>query len=240
MGVDLAEDQSRYEDLPQLWQATSAFINYKSEALNPNASKISETAKGTRFAMFVMALNITDEILLSLAGTGDKVGIDVPFGWPETFLRAVSAHHLQQEWPQAQSRDLRLRQTDVFVWKAIGKQPLSVSTDKIGIPALRMASLMVRLAREGTPIDRTGGGRFVEVYPAAALRRWGIADAKKETPLLLPALLARAPWLKMTENFFLAVCTVSRDACDAFEWLLSRHGQRQLVFVSRSPRSTDA
>jgi hypothetical protein len=95
--------------------------------------------------MFVMALNITDEILLSLAGTGDKVGIDVPFGWPETFLRAVSAHHLQQEWPQAQSRDLRLRQTDVFVWKAIGKQPLSVSTDKIGIPALRMASLMVRL-----------------------------------------------------------------------------------------------
>lgn len=46
MGVDLAEDQSKYEDLPQLWQATSAFINYKSEALNPNSSKISETAKG--------------------------------------------------------------------------------------------------------------------------------------------------------------------------------------------------
>lgn len=162
----------------------------------------------------VMALNITDEILLALASTGDKVGVDVPFGWPEAFVAAVSAHHVQREWPQTQSCDLRLRRTDVFVWKAIGKQPLSVSTDKIGIPALRMASLMVKLAQAGTPIDRTGAGRFVEVYPAAALRRWGIADAKKETPLLLPALLARAPWLKMTQPS-LALCASSRDACDA-------------------------
>jgi hypothetical protein len=161
-----------------------------------------------------IALDITDEILLAIASTGDKVGIDVPFGWPDTFVRAVSAHHMQQEYPDAQSHDLRLRRTDIFVWKAIGKQPLSVSTDKIGIPALRMASLMVKLASAGIPIDRTGGGRFVEVYPAAALRRWGIADAKKETPLLLPALLALAPWLKMTETS-LALCRANRDACDA-------------------------
>jgi len=159
-------------------------------------------------------LNITDEKLLALASTGDKVGIDVPFGWPEEFVNAVSAHQGQREWPQAQSCNLRLRQTDAFVWKAIGKQPLSVSTDKISIPALRMAALMVRLARSGTPIDRTGAGRFVEVYPAAALRRWGIANAKKDSPALLPAIMARAPWLRMTEKSR-ALCAVSRDACDA-------------------------
>ncbi len=100
------------------------------------------------------------------------------------------------------------------MWAAIGKQPLRVSTDKIGIPALRMAALMVRLAEMGTPVDRTGAGRFVEVYPAAALRRWGIADSKKDTPELLPALLAQAPWLKMTDAS-LALCDTSRDACDA-------------------------
>jgi hypothetical protein len=102
----------------------------------------------------------------------------------------------------------------MFVWKATGKQPLSVSTDNIGIPALRMAGLMVRLAQAGTTIDGTGLGRFVEVYPAAALRRWGIADAKRETPQLLPSLLAKAPWLKMTDAS-LALCAARRDACDA-------------------------
>ena len=189
IGVDLASQPGKTAACSLAWRANEATVE-------------------------VMALNITDEILLALASTGDKVGVDVPFGWPAAFVRAVSAHHVQREWPQAQNCDLRLRRTDVFVWKAIGKQPLSVSTDKIGMPALRMASLMVRLAQAGTPIDRTGAGRFVEVYPAAALRRWGIADAKKETPLLLPALLAQAPWLKMTETS-LALCAASRDACDA-------------------------
>jgi predicted nuclease with RNAse H fold len=77
-----------------------------------------------------------------------------------------------------------------------------------------MAGLMVRLAQAGTSIDRTGAGRFVEVYPAAALRRWGIANAKKDTPELMPALLAQAPWLKMTDAS-LALCGASRDASDA-------------------------
>jgi hypothetical protein len=152
--------------------------------------------------------------LLDLASTADKVAIDVPFGWPAAFVLAVSAHHAQQAWPQAQSADLRLRQTDLVVWKAIGKQPLSVSTDKIGIPALRMAALMVRLAQAGGPIDRTGAGRFVEVYPAATLRRWGIADTKKDTAELLQTLLAHAPWLKMTESSR-ELCAANRDACDA-------------------------
>ncbi len=50
-----------------------------------------------------LALDINDETLLELADMGDKVGIDVPFGWPETFVRAVSAHHSLQPWPFAES-----------------------------------------------------------------------------------------------------------------------------------------
>ena len=46
LGVKLADDQNKYRELPQLWQATSAFINYKSAALNPNSSKIAGIAKG--------------------------------------------------------------------------------------------------------------------------------------------------------------------------------------------------
>jgi hypothetical protein len=94
-----------------------------------------------------------------------------------------------------------------------------------------MAALMVRLAEDGNPINRTGAGRFVEVYPAAALRGWAIADAKKDTPELLPALLACAPWLKVTENS-LALCAASRDACDAVAALTARAavvGARELL-----------
>jgi predicted nuclease with RNAse H fold len=189
VGIDLASQPGNTAACSLSWQAQEATVK-------------------------TITLNVTDDVLLELANTGDKVGIDVPFGWPDAFIHAVTAHHSQQAWPQSQSRNLRLRQTDLFVWNAIGKQPLSVSTDKIGIPALRMASLMVRLAQTGILIDRTGEGRFVEVYPAAALRRWGIADAKKETAALLPALIARAPWLRMTESHR-ALCADSRDACDA-------------------------
>ena len=131
----------------------------------------------------LLDLDITDEILLKLARTvrkaGGKVGIDAPFGWPEAFVRAVTAHHSQQAWSpalwnDALREDLRLRKTDVLVWPMIRKQPQSVSTSWIGVPALRMATLMVKLSEEGYQVDRTGAGVFVEVYPAAALRRWGI------------------------------------------------------------------
>jgi hypothetical protein len=184
------------------------------------ASKPKNTAacrlnwQGNEASDVSLGLNITDEILLELASTAEKVGIDVPFGWPDPFVRAVTAHHLQQQWPPTLSNDLRLRRTDVLVWRAIRKQPLSVSTDKIAIPALRMAALMVKLAEAGRPVDRTGEGLFVEVYPAAALRRWGIANAKKDTPQLLPTLLSRAPWLKLSDEA-MALCSRSRDAIDS-------------------------
>jgi hypothetical protein len=39
---------------------------------------------------------------------------------------------------------------------------------------MRCAHLLHRWSSMGEPADRTGGGRFVEVYPAGALVRWGL------------------------------------------------------------------
>src|SRR5712692_3616089 len=49
-------------------------------------------------------------------------------------------------------------------------RPLSVSSDKIAITAMRAAHLFSAIDPK---MDRSGQGRLVEVYPAAALRSWG-------------------------------------------------------------------
>lgn len=95
-----------------------------------------------------------------------KVGVDVPLGWPTAFVQALTAHHAGAHWPPASIRKLVRRVTDWHVHESVGQLPLSVSTDRIAYAALRVAALL-----PGT-IDRRGDQRVVEVYPAAALRRW--------------------------------------------------------------------
>jgi hypothetical protein len=41
---------------------------------------------------------------------------------------------------------------------------------------MRAAGLLAALDDAGQPVDRSGGGLLVEVYPAAALRVWGLAS----------------------------------------------------------------
>jgi hypothetical protein len=55
-----------------------------------------------------------------------------------------------------------------------GLVPLSVSADRIAHVALRCAVLLAELDASGRPVDRSGSGHVVEVYPAASLRRWGL------------------------------------------------------------------
>jgi Protein of unknown function (DUF429) len=105
----------------------------------------------------------------------DRVGVDVPFGWPEAFVHAILSHHSGRSWPAVPLTALRFRETDRFVRDQVGQWPLSVSSEKIGVTAMRAAGLLSRLAARGEPVDRIGRGRWVEVYPAAALRRWGLS-----------------------------------------------------------------
>ena len=97
----------------------------------------------------------------------DVVGLDVPLGWPRQFVELVHRHSEMKSVAGGEMKRLSHRATDRWVHCKFGRLPLSVSTDRIAYPALRAAPLL-----EGMPRDGSGG--VVEVYPALALRRWGL------------------------------------------------------------------
>lgn len=113
---------------------------------------------------------LDDERLIELANGADIVAIDSPLGWPDAFVAAVSAYHRGGDWPDSEQRQLRYRVTDLHLMATTGARPLSVSSDLIAACAFRAA----RLERALGPGSRAGDGRLAEVYPAGALRRWGM------------------------------------------------------------------
>jgi len=126
---------------------------------------------------------LSDAALVELILSSDRVGIDAPLGWPDAFIDALDAHQpAGGVWPGRDlepveyRRVLRFRLTDAMVTRA-GSKPLSVSSDRIGVTAMRCARLQALLA-VGEPVDRSGTtGRLAEVYPAAALRAWDLPSA---------------------------------------------------------------
>jgi len=166
-------------------------------------------------------LGCTDDDLREMIAQADVVGIDAPFGWPADFVAAV------KEWPHdtwsVEGRDrLRFRETDRFVRETQKVWPLSVSTDTISLPAMRAMSL---LRRHGVT-DRSGDGKFFEVYPAASLRAWGMTGrGYKETndagcaalrQRMLTDLRQALPALKIPDAYAL-----NPDALDALVASLS-------------------
>lgn len=124
-----------------------------------------------------------DEVLVELVGATTFVGLDAPLGWPDDFIDAFIAHRVFTTWPSHKEEvgikgreRYRLRATDRFVRELdLGVTPLSVSSDLIGVVAMRAAVLQGAWAsRWGAYQSRDGSGRLVEAYPAAALRRWGL------------------------------------------------------------------
>lgn len=108
-----------------------------------------------------------------------RTGIDVPLGWPQRFVEFVSDHasgHLpapvttDREW----RRGLALRETDRSVQRCAGVWPLSVATERIAYAAMRWAGIEAHLRAEGVSVARDGSGVVYEVYPAAALKVWGL------------------------------------------------------------------
>ncbi|MBV8527424.1 MAG: DUF429 domain-containing protein [Candidatus Dormibacteraeota bacterium] len=163
--------------------------------------------------------DVDDVQILTLVDAADRTGIDVPFGWPDGFIAAVSAHHAALDWAGGDLAQLRMRATDAWVRERTGRWPLSVSTDRIGVPALRVARV---LARVPAARDRAGGGPVVEVYPAAALRIWGfksrlykrVAGAAARTALVAAFRAAAEGWLHLSAHEWEA-CDAGDDAFDA-------------------------
>lgn len=211
-------------------------------------AEIAWSGGGARLAR--LEVGVDDAAIVASVGDGAWLGLDCPLGWPDAFVDFVRAHHVGAE-PELGPvdggadwrRGLVYRRTDVVVRDRIGRWPLSVSTDRLGVTALRGAGLLRRLAATGFPVDRAGEGRLFEVYPGGALRIWGFdtrkyrVDAARRADLLA-VLRQRAPWFDVGPHAALAVA--SADAFDAVIAALSTRAAALGRFSRPGPDDAEA
>lgn len=171
-----------------------------------------------------LSVGVDDDAIVTLVTRVDKLGIDIPLGWPIAFADAIAHHSLDGSWPadyrHVDSSAFHLRRTDLWVWKTLGSsRPLSVAADRIALPAMRAASLLSRLPAR-PPLD--GSGVVVEVYPACALERWGLPSRKykrKENSGNRRDLVERfrvetEAWLSIRAAY-VDICILNDDAFDS-------------------------
>jgi predicted nuclease with RNAse H fold len=220
------------------------------------ASQTAHTASCTiewsdgRATVTGLAVDVDDDTITSLISAVDKLGIDTPLGWPIAFAEAVGLHSREGSWPStylhADTRAMRYRRTDLWLWNRLEMSPpLSVSTDRIALPAMRAAALLARLP---VPVALDGSGVVVEVYPAAALRRWELPWRKykhKENAearnALVEQLVARtAEWLTIPSSH-VERCQADDDALDALiAALIARAAALNLVEPIPEDEQTEA
>jgi predicted nuclease with RNAse H fold len=87
--------------------------------------------------------------------------------------------------------------------------------------AIRCAGLLSKFQAAGTPIDRSGSGRIVEIYPGASLRIWGFDTlgyraSREIRRRLIGDFQVRAPWLNLGPQEQLMV-----ESCDAFDAVIA-------------------
>lgn len=171
-----------------------------------------------------LQLGAGDSAIASIAERVDLIGIDCAFGWPDEFVEFVRRHaeghrvDLSEDVGLPWRRRLAYRETDREVQRITGRAPLSVATDRLGLTAMRCAALLDAIADRIGMVDRSGQGRVVEVYPAAALRLWRLdATGYKKEQLARERLLGDlqhvAPWLDLDD--YSEMMITSDDAFDA-------------------------
>ncbi|MFC5125394.1 DUF429 domain-containing protein [Pseudoclavibacter helvolus] len=171
-----------------------------------------------------LQLGTSDPEIIELAEDAVSVGIDCAFGWPIEFVEFVAAHAGRLTGERTHSgidlrRRLAYRHTDRVVREQTGRWPLSVSTDRLGMTAIHCAELLEGFASAGERVDRSGGGRLAEVYPAAALRAWGLLTpgykTKPEARILAAQVVMDALPLLETTAEQRALLGRSDDALDS-------------------------
>lgn len=177
----------------------------------------------TKATLVDLQLGVNDQEIVEAAGVVDKLGIDCALGWPIEFLEFLNNHSNLEStsFPEGDMdwrRRVSFRESDRNVRAITGKWPLSVSTDRLGLTAMRCAGLQGRISQAGIPIDRAGHGKIVEIYPGASLRLWGFdttgyraeAEVREE---LLASIENEASWLNL--GSFREQMISSTDAFDA-------------------------
>ena len=167
------------------------------------------------------------------------MGIDCPLGWPNAFVSALTSYHGFKSWhgSEADYDAFSYRLTDAVVrGETKGPWPLSVSADKLGVVAFRCA----RILSDIPGVDRTGAtGPVAEVYPAAALRQWGLVSReslkehgsyKRSVPALAALFDAFAAALPLDISAIADECRHDHDAFDALVCaVLARAVDRKLT-----------
>lgn len=125
-------------------------------------------------------LNTTDPLITERVVNSDLTGIDAPLGWPRSFRTFITSHaaaELAGQWvgPE-QRRGLANRFTDLETRRVAGVVPLPVAAERIAFPVMRWAGVEAKLREMlgAEAVRRDGLGRIAEVYPAAALKMWGL------------------------------------------------------------------
>ncbi len=181
-----------------------------------------------------------NEEIVVMIGEAELSGIDAPFGWPVSFVEAVRAWDQFEGWkPGADTTALRYRETDLQVPGP--RRPLSVSTDLIGVTAMRCASILEAL---GPAVDRSGlSGPAIEVYPAASLKRWGLTStgykgrARSEVRgRLVAELCERLAGICDLDDGVIRACERSDDALDSLVASVAvRARMRGLTMIPTGP-----
>lgn len=176
---------------------------------------------------------VTDEHVVHAVADSDGTGVDIPLGWPVTFVEFIQQHAKQTLTAPANTarpwrRTLALRATDIDLHRRTGLTPLSVSANLIAYPAFRWAGIEARLRDLNIDVSRDGSGAIAEVYPAAALYRWGIPHTRYKGPkhhearqAILTAISERFPELDW--NGFDALALADDNALDSVIAALVRY-----------------
>ena len=202
-------------------------MDLSAEARGTGIATIDWPDGGGRPQLLGVQVGADDKAVLAAIRGADRAAIDCPLSWPDPFVDLLVAHRAgRAPAPVGQSglewrRTLSRRATDLHVAETVpGAVPLAVASDRIAAVAMRCAGLQAALADEGLPVDRTGAGLLVEVYPAAALRVWGLTSRsykgssnRSALGLLVDDLQAAVPELDWQGNEL--ACRTSDDALDA-------------------------
>lgn len=180
-----------------------------------------------------LAVGVTDEQMIHAVTTAEGAGVDVPVGWPKAFVDFIHHHSSQtlvapDDTGGAWRRTLALRTTDIDLHRRTGLTPLSVSANLIAYPAFRWAGIEARLRDQTVDVSRDGSGAIAEVYPAAALYRWGIPHRGYKGPqhqsvraAVIEALSVR--FAPLDWNGFDTLALANDDALDAVIAALVRY-----------------
>lgn len=181
-----------------------------------------------------LSLGVEDQPIIEAASRVNKIGIDCALGWPQEFIDFINAqadphNHTVFDGGMDWRRRLAYRETDRHVRETSGRWPLSVSTDRLGLTAMRAAGLLSKMAQAGISLDRSGQGKVAEVYPGATLRMWGFATqgyraSAQIRESLVATLQESEPWFTLGEHVELMI-----SSCDAFDAIIAALATRAVA-----------